>query len=100
MTLNRRSGLDKVLESTLTIDAVQYCLYDDLAYILRPWLQNAFLSLGASAAQVLYNINMNSVREALEWNEKDLKQLWTSQDFKRKLHVLKSPFALLLQSSG
>ena len=100
MTLYRESGLDGILQSTFNNGGVQYCLYGDAAYILRPWLQTAFPRLGASAEQLWYNKGMSSVREAVEWTHKDIKQLWTTQDFKRKLNVRQSPIALLYQTAA
>lgn len=43
---------------------------------------------------------MNAVRDAIKWTYKDIKQLWTSQDFKRGLKVRKAPIAMIYQASG
>eukprot|EP00171_Calliarthron_tuberculosum_P001560 IDg1560t1 len=91
----RKSNLDAALQDALCIDNVQYYLYGDQAYILRPWMQTAFPRSSASAEQVAYNTSMNAARIAVEWNYKDVKQMWTSNDFARKLQVRKGPFALL-----
>jgi hypothetical protein len=37
---------------------------------------------------------MNSVRIAVEWSYKDIKQNWTSVDYKRKLKVREAPIAI------
>lgn len=39
------------------------------------------------------NVAMCSVRQAVEWSCKDLKQIWTSQEFKRILKMGKGPNA-------
>eukprot|EP00171_Calliarthron_tuberculosum_P007558 IDg7558t1 len=100
MTLYRESNLDAVLQEALLVDGRQYCIFGDSAYVLKPWLQTAFPRVGSTSAQEAYNTAMSMVREAVEWTYKDLKQIWTSQDFKRQLKVLQSPIALLYKSSA
>lgn len=89
ITLYRESGLDNLLQNTLLIDGVRYCIYGDSAYMLRPWLQISFPRVTTVIADLEYNTAMNGDRTAVEWSYKDLKQLWTSQDFnspKKKDH--------------
>lgn len=100
MTLYRESNLDAVLQEALLVDGRQYCIFGDSAYVLKPWLQTAFPRVGSTSAQEAYNTAMSMMREAVEWTYKDLKQIWTSQDFKRQLKVLQSPIALLYKSSA
>lgn len=100
MTLYRESGIGAVLEQALVIDGKQYCIYGDAAYMLRPWLQTAFPRVLATPQQVVYNTAMSAVREAVEWTYKDVKQMWTSQDFRRGLKVRKAPIALLYKASA
>lgn len=100
MTLYRDSGIGEALENVLLIDGKQYCIYGDAAYLLRPWLQTAYPRINATAAELVYNREMSAVREAVEWTYKDVKQLWTSQDFKRSLKVRKTPVALLYKASA
>ena len=100
MTLYRQSGIDQQLQSHLTIQDRQYCVYGDAAYVLRAWLQTAFPRADATMHQLIYNKDMSAVREAVEWTYKDLKQIWTSQDFKRLLRVRKSPLALLYKAAA
>ena len=38
---------------------------------------------------------MSAVREAVEWNYKDIKLYFTSQDMKRKLNCREAPIALM-----
>ena len=68
--------------------------------MLRPWLQTAFPRLPATPQQTLYNKAMSSVREAVEWTYKDVKKMWTSQEFQRGLKVRKGPIALLYKASA
>ena len=46
-------------------------------------MQTSFNSVGASEAEAGYNKDMSSVRVTVEWNYKDLKQLWCRNDFSR-----------------
>lgn len=100
MTLYRESGLGTVLEEGMVIDGKQYCIFGDAAYILRAWLQTAYQSISASPQEMMYNAAMSAVREAVEWTYKDVKQLWSSQDFKREMKVRRSPLALLYKASA
>lgn len=100
MTLYRDSGLGDVLEAVMVINGKQYCIYGDSAYLLRPWLQTAQPRLHATAAELVYNTAMSAVREAIEWTYKDVKQFWTSQDFRRSLRVRRAPVSLLYKSAA
>ena len=66
MTLFRQSGLNVELQSHLMVGGMQYCTYGDAAYMLRPWLQIAFVPQSTSAEQLLYNKGISAVREAVE----------------------------------
>lgn len=100
ITLFRKSDLDNLLQNMLHIDSVRYCIYGEAAYMLRPWLQTAFPIVTAEIAELEYNTAMNGDGTAVEWSYKDLKQVWTSQDFKRSLKVHQSPIALLYKSAA
>lgn len=94
ITLYRESGMDDLLGEHWFVGGTQYCVYGDAAYMPRPWLQTAFPSTNASAAQLLYKKNRSSVREAAERSYKEVKQSRTSQDFRRKLKIREAPIAL------
>lgn len=93
--LYRKSNLDAVLQESLSIEGEQHYIYGDQAYILRPWMQTAFPRSSCSQIQTTYNTSMNAARIAVEWGYKDVKQMWTSQDFGRKLKIRKGPVGLL-----
>jgi hypothetical protein len=38
MTLYRESNIDSLLQASMNINGMQYCLYGDPAYCLRPYL--------------------------------------------------------------
>ena len=42
MTLYRESAIDQALQASLLVDGVQYYIYGDPAYCLRPYLQVGF----------------------------------------------------------
>ena len=48
MTLFRQSGFNEELQSHLMVGGMHYCTYGDAAYMLRPWLQVAFVPQSAS----------------------------------------------------
>ena len=100
MTLYRESGLDVSLQQNMVVDGKQYCLYADAACILRVYLQVAFPRASSTPTQRVYGALMSAVREAVEWTYKDLKQMWSSQDFKRQLKIRKCPIALLYKAAG
>jgi hypothetical protein len=97
-TLYRKSNMDHHLSQSLTTTgdgSEQFCIYGDGAYLMRPWLQVGFGRQSATPEQLQYNAEMSAARVAVEWSYKDLKAMWTTQDFKRKLKVRQSPVAVL-----
>ena len=95
MTLLHNSGISKALSSCLLINGRQFYVYGDAGYILRVWMQTVFNYVGASKAETEYNKDMIAVRVTVEWNYKDLKQLWCRNDFSRLLKVRQFPVSLL-----
>lgn len=99
ITLLRGSGINEALEACLIIEEEQYYVFGDDAYILRPWFQVSYSRLTATPAQNKFNTEMSSMREAVEWSYKDLKQMWTRNDFARSLKVRQAPISLIYISS-
>ena len=85
---------DLTLQENMLIDGKQYCIHGDAAYLLRAWLQTAFPRLTANEAQTICKAKMSAVRETVEWSYNEIKQMWSSQDFKRMLKVGKAPIGL------
>eukprot|EP00171_Calliarthron_tuberculosum_P003365 IDg3365t1 len=73
---------------------VQYYLYADKAYVIRPWMQTAYPN-PVTAAQKELNKSMNAVRTSVEWSYGEVKQHFSSQDFGHKLHVCRVPIAVM-----
>jgi nuclease HARBI1 len=94
MTLSNKIGIDEELSGALLVDGKQFCIYEDAAYVLRPFLQVGFPTVNADPETAVYNSEMNSVRIAVELTYKDIKQNWTSKDYKRKLKVREAPIAI------
>lgn len=94
MTLYHESGLDAILAHELVIDGVQFYLYGDATYFVRPWLQTAFEGL-LTAQETAFNDSMKVPRTAVEWGFKDVKQTCTMLDYPRKLKIRESPVAQL-----
>ena len=51
--------------------------------------------IAATAEQTIINTQMSRVRESVKWSNKDLKQLWTRNDYSRRLMVSKGPISIL-----
>jgi hypothetical protein len=94
MNLCNKSRIDKELSAALLVDGKQFCIYGVAAYVLPPFLQVVFPTVNADPETAIYNAKISSVRIALEWTYKDIKQNWTSVDYKRKLKVRKAPIAI------
>ena len=99
MTLYRLRRIEEVLSETLLIDGKPYCIHGDVSYSLRPWLQVGYPNLSATDKERLYNAYMSAVREAAEWNFKEIKIFFTSQDMKWKLKCREAPIALMYKSA-
>ena len=100
VTLLRHNGISDDLEKCLLIDGQQFYIYGDAAYILRAWIQIAFDQISVNANQGPCNTAMSAVRVFVEWNYKDLKQMWARNDFSRLLTVRRFPFGLLYTASA
>lgn len=91
MKLYRDGRIDAELKKALVIDGQQFWLYGDADYIIRPWLWTSVPGEGASAKDAAYNTAMSSVWEAVEWKCKDMKQTWSSGNYKRHFKVREAP---------
>ena len=100
MTTFRASKIEDTLASCMNVDNQQYCIYGDPAYVLRPYLQIGYTGANLTEGQMLYNASMSAVRECVEWGFKDLKQIFTINDFARGLKVFRTPVALLTHASA
>lgn len=100
LTLFRQSGWEADLEHLLLIDGIQHYVYADSAFTIRPYLQVPFGTVGATLQQVLFNRAMSGVRVAVEWNYKDLKQMWSTNDYSRLLKVRQAPIGLIYKASA
>lgn len=100
VTLYRSSQWESVLRDNMYIAGIQYYIYGDSAYLLRPWMQLPYFRDMATAEQVGFITAMSKVRVAVEHNYKDLKQYWISQDLARNLKVRQAPIAVLYKASA
>ena len=97
LTLFRSSGWNTVLQESLNTATRKFYIFGDQAYVLRLWLIKPFTG-NISPEQAVFNAEMSSLRVAIEHNYKDLKQMWTSQDFARKLKVRQAPIGMLYKA--
>jgi len=103
ITMYREAGMDDMLQAGLHIGGIQYCIYGDKAYLIRPWMQVAFpapLGGEADAEEDTQNTDMAGLRVSVEWGYKEVKQVFTSLDFKRKLKIREGPVALVYRCTA
>lgn len=99
LTLLRKSGWKAVLEDGLLIQGSQYHIYCDPAYLMMPYMQVPFIVIGENAEQKAFSKKMSAVRVSVEWSYKDVKQMWSCNDFARKMKVKESPISLMYIAS-
>ena len=93
--LLRRSGVSDKLKEVLKKEDIQYYLYGDAAYVLRPWIQTSLYSNTSNEVQLLFDGEMNKVRSALEWNYNDVEQNWVRNDVSRYMYMRQAPIYLI-----
>jgi hypothetical protein len=94
MFLYNASGIDKVLQTSLSISGRQYYMYGDIAYTLRLYLQVGFKGSALSPDEVASNSALSKVRVTVEWAFRDVRQYFTHQDVPRKLQLRVTPAGL------
>lgn len=99
LTLMRKSGWDPILSEVLVIDGIQFYIFGDAAYRLSPHIQVPFRFVGATEEERQFNTRMSAARVAVEWHYKDVKQMWSMNDFARRLKVKQSPIACMYIAS-
>ena len=70
-----------------------FCLYGDPAYPLRGPIIAPFLGLHLTAEQELFNKNMSSVRQSVEWGFGKVLQLFPFPDYNKNLKLFLQPVA-------
>jgi len=103
ITMYREAGMDDMLQAGLHIGGIQYCIYGDKAYLIRPWMQDAFpapLGGEADADEDTQNTDMAGLPVFVEWGYKEVKQVFTSLDFKRKLNIREGPVTLVYRCAA
>jgi DDE superfamily endonuclease len=76
MAMFSESGIEEDLPASLHIDRIQYCIYGDIAYVLREYLMVGFDGTGISPERVTFNKAMSRSRVTVEWIFKDIKKYW------------------------
>lgn len=77
----RESGLNEALKNSLNVYWEQFYIFGDKCYDICPLLQAFFINFTSSTENQVFNTYILHIREAVEWSYKDLKQLWTRNDF-------------------
>jgi DDE superfamily endonuclease len=96
MIFYRESAIDKALQAPLLVDGVQYYLYGDPVYCLRPYLQVGFQGSERTPENVLFNASMARVRIAVEWAFRDVKLYFTHLAVPRKLRLRVTPAGFMV----
>jgi nuclease HARBI1 len=81
MQVYAESGLDDVLGDSLLIGGIQYHLYGDSGYALRPYLMTPFEGAALTTDEALFNKRMSKVRVSVEWAFKDIKKYFSKTLF-------------------
>lgn len=91
------TGLDDDLRSGLLIDGTQYYVHGDSAYVnhVRAWILCGFPRAYETPFTAAFNRSKNRSRTSVEWSYKDLKQMFTSLDFKTALKIRKIPVGIV-----
>lgn len=84
-SLYRQSGLEDELQKSQVIDGIQYYIYGDPAFVLRPCIQLVFNRAFETPKELKFNSSMISALEAVEWSYRDTKQQFAALDYKRIL---------------
>lgn len=79
----------------MVLDSVQYCIYSDHAYVLRPQVLIACAREFSTVDKLEYNQAVKAARESVKWTFKDIKQYFTAMDFSQSLRVEQGTIALL-----
>jgi nuclease HARBI1 len=90
-----RSGIELRLEVKMTINGIQYCIYGDSGYNLRPFMEVPYQGSNLPEEQKYLNKAMSASRITVEWIFKEVKQYWSTMDYKRKLRVGECPVGAL-----
>lgn len=90
-----KSNLEQYLQQYLNNEGVQYYIYGDQAYHMRPWMQVGYPKRNSTPEQRKHNRAMNSARVCVEWSYGEVKNSFATQDFARKMQVMKLPVGLL-----
>lgn len=86
----------------LTINDEQYCLYGDLAYSLRAFLNVLYSGVLGSLTQghSRFNASMPRARTPVEWRCEDIREYFAPVDFNTMMMVALVPIATLFVVSA
>lgn len=86
------SGLLPLLQQTMNkANGEAYCLYGDPAYPLSHHLQAPFRSANLTAEEQLFNKDMSSVRQCVEWGFEKVVNNFAFVDFRKNLKLFQQP---------
>jgi DDE superfamily endonuclease len=85
------SGLDSILGERMLIEGVQYYIYGDSGYMLRPYVISPFSGVNLTAEQALFNKRLSRARVSVEQAFKGVKKYFSHIAFPRKMLLSKTP---------
>jgi nuclease HARBI1 len=90
MHIFHSSDIEDKLSGSMLFNGIQYHLYADAGYVLRPYMLVGF---GGSLAPQEQDLNrrMSRVRVAIEWAFKDIKKYFAHAAFPRKMVLSRAP---------
>jgi hypothetical protein len=86
MHLYAESGLDDILGESFLIGGIQYHLYGDSGFALRPYLITPFEGAALTTDEALFNERIPKVRVSVEWDFKEIKKYFPISLFPGRLY--------------
>lgn len=86
-TLYVRSGIEGQLQKTRSQDGAQYCIFADLGYASRTFLEVSYQGSLLTGEQSAYNQAMSAGRTTDEWAFTEVRLYWTVIDFRRNMRL-------------
>lgn len=100
MTVFRGSGIEQKQSSTLLIEESQFCIYGDLAYVMRQYLIIGYRDTSLTEAEKEFNKKMSACPIGVEWTFKETKKFFSHVASASKRRIGHTPAALWYYVSG
>lgn len=98
-TLYVKHELDDILRAIFEVDGVRHCIYGNLEYNGRWFLDVPVQRATLSPVEAANEITMSFVRISVEWLFEGIKMHFLSVDFEKKMKDFKSPIRMFYIAS-